>query len=722
MNIIPETPRIAYLGESTVSRTVVQTPFAQSLQLQKSSQDRQAASFSMSNTLENFQTQLTQVLVKNGFAQEQAARLMHAGITRLGDFSRSMLISQALLSNPQLYDRFAKNLRQILLREQNNEQGVKVFLDVMDQILGVDSKQLIEGELAGSHLLEVDRKGNNYQGDGGEKGFPLPVEDLSRLIDKAAPHIPRHLSAAQLRQMQTMMDFSEVSVEEFPQRFAADLYAFSELHKLGMNAAQYLKLSSEVPPLRLVNLLHAVQRLGQHTQGILDLFLTAFEQGESLKDVLEQMELRFGVQRIMQAGSVGGFPGDARTLPMDTQLLTLHEGENVVIDFFGMDRFDGLVPEGRSGFVLFPQNEEFLGNQINLAFLPVGIYYLVAATINSRQKMMTLWKKVVVQARHNREKKAFSEDQKQGQEKNQSPNQSFKPLPNEPTDILPLPSPVDPLSMHFSGDVPKRGLFVGEIVLPLSDVSAVRNAPLLWATNTGIIVTQSEYENGVFPHNALLFRFLAGELVGGDSERRHAVLKLCHSRPFEILDLAIKDFMINAQEKLPIFLGRLNDFFEDLLGLFPAGEKTFETAHELMAREAQAYASGQAHPEMYRVQSREERQRDFVSASYVKGAYAMASVGHVSGALRGLTYASLTNWDDDNQKAVLGEYLENIRNVHFAKAKEPQVRSYYDTHLRHSTGEKLLASPIYKTQGEAFIRSFDFPPVDLPGPAFVVGQ
>lgn len=717
MNTIPETPRITGLAETPVSRTPTQTVIDQSLQAQKYNPQQKQTTFSMTSTFEDFQAQLTNVLLKQGFAHEQAALILKSGVMRLEEFSRSLLLSHALMGNKQLFEQFTKNLKLIQLREQNNEQGIKVYLDVLDHLLNTDTQKMVEEGFAGLHLSASDRKGKGYPAGRTEERFPLPLKEISELMEKSVRHLPRNLSAQQLKQVKDTMDFAALSAEEFPQRFAPDLYAYSELGRRAITLEQYLKLSSEIPPLRLVNLLHVVEKNGQHSQGVLQVFLSAFDRGESLLDVLEQMEIRYGIP-VFDKTSLSNQVGTARVLDMDSLPLTMMQGEDVVIEFLGMDRLDGLVAADRAGFVLLPQQQEILGHSINLSFLPVGVYFLVAATMNTQQKMMTLWKKVIVQGRLKRDQEQDSGQQDgsdSGQDGLQDKNdkqdiadRSFRPLSQMRPDSTPV-------HMDFTGSkVRQKGLFVGEVVLPVSDFSDVKAPGVVRMTNSGLFISHAEYQSGIFPHHAVMFRFLAGEMISTDLRRRHEILKLAYSRPFENLDSAIKDFILAPAEQLKPFLKKLEAFFAELLNLFPAGERTFDVARGLMTREAEAFAGGVPHAEMYENMSREERRREFVSACYSKGAFAMASAGHVSGALKGLTFASLVNWEDENQKAILGEYLENIRNVHFARASLDAVQNHYDTHLRHSSGERLLASPVYREKGEQFVHAFDLPPVDLP--------
>lgn len=713
MATINETPRLPNLSELAVSRTPQQSQVQQSFQAQRYNQHQKQTAFSSSDTLDDFQTQLSNILLKQGFAQDQAAKLVQAGVTRLPEFSRSLLISQVLLGNKQLFERFAKTLRQIMLREQNNEQGIKVYLDVLDQVLNINSQEMIEEELAQTFFQHSEKKSGNYSGQlGSEADFPLPLKDLAQLMQKSAKLLPRHLSTGQIQQMQSAMDFAEVSAEEFPQRFASDLFAFSELSRRGVTLDQYLRLANELPPLRLVNLFQVLENLGQHPTGALQVFLTAFENGETLLDILEQMEIKYGI-------SVPPAPHQAalrqsRHVTMNTDALLMSQGEDVVVDFLGMDRLDGLVSGEKSGFVLFPQREEFPGHTINLNFLPVGVYYLVAATLNSRKKMMTLWKKVIVQNRNG--------EQYLGQETGQSPEQKNRNESQEESKpgfvpgFLPQQESAQALRMDFSAPSPvKKGLFLAEIVLPTQSFSAQADQPVLLMTNSGLIVDREEYSRGNFPHHAVMFRFLAGDMQGTDLRKRHEVLHLASSRAFEKLDVAIRDFLTSTKDKLSDFQKKIEEFFAELLTMFPAGQKTFEVARGLILREAQSLAQDAPNQNLYHAESHEHNQREFVSAVYAKGAYAMAAAGHVAGALRGLTYASLVNWDDENQRAVLGEYIENLKNAHFARAKRETIQNYYDMHLNRGAKEKLLASPLYRNQGEEFIQSFNFPLSDIPG-------
>src|SRR5262249_30824247 len=132
-------------------------------------------------------------------------------------------------------------------------------------------------------------------------------------------------------------------------------------------------------------------------------------------------------------------------------------------------------------------------------------------------------------------------------------------------------------------------------------------------------------------------------------------------------------------------------------------------AKEVFVRESEAFARGEARGETYQVHGVEGDEKKFVASCYAKGGYALASSGDVSGALHGLACASLVDLDASSHQAVLGEYLENLKNMHHAKTNANAVQNYYATHLTHNFDHEIAASPYYTALGKRFVSAVALP-------------
>lgn len=506
------------------------------------------------------------------------------------------------------------------------------------------------------------------------------------------------------------------AVEEFPERFPADAFARNALAKEGLPLNDYVRLASEMPPLKIVNLIALARKQGVDPQVVLQALLASVENGDDLKSVFEAWEGRFTFQATdnsnesskntasektrplfseraasepsqspaqdlrppsseREGASLPGMAsgrldaGSAHVASRSNATLTMTAGEKALLGFAALDARDGVLPDERTGFVVFPQRAAYPGPVLNLAFLPPGVYMVLCAGVNASGQLMNLWRKVVVREREREEQDSHSdafEAQSDGNKKNDE-----QQAPRQP--------PVEtPLTADLSGDMPQLlGRFLGEIVLPLDFLSRDPGELTVLSPSSGIVVTREEFESGAFPHHAVSFRFLTHYLEPEDVWRRHAPLKLRPSLLFDAFDVALKKFSRDPAAQKEAFLSALKVFFGNMTALFPAGEKTFEVARDVFVREVEGYAAGRVSGDNFDVVSLERDGGQFVSACYAKGARTLAAAGDVSGALLGMARATLTALDEGSPKAALGRYLAELRAAHFAKMAAATVSKNY---------------------------------------------
>lgn len=700
-----------------------------------------AAQFSTSGTYRQRQTELRDVLRRYGFAPDQADKLSQLGNLPLKQLSRAVVLSQMLSRDPAAFDDFAKILKNIQGRGRAVDEGVRVFLDAVDRALGEDSRAVTEE--AASRRSEEAVLPRVYSAAGKVNAADAPPEELVREF-VPPPSSGRVATEAQMADFKAEARAFAAAVEEFPERFPADAFARNALAKEGLPLNDYVRLAGEMPPLKIVNLIALARKQGVDPQVVLQALLASVENGDDLKSVFEAWEGRFTFPATDNSNESSkntasektrplfseratsdspqssgqdlrppsperegdSFPGmtsgrldagAAHTASRSNATLTMTAGEKAMLGFAALDARDGVLPDERTGFVVFPQRAAYPGPVLNLAFLPPGVYMVLCAGVNASGQLMNLWRKVVVREREEQDSHSdMFEAQSDENKKNDEQQASRRP-------------PVEmPLTADLSGDMPQLlGRFLGEIILPLDFLSRDPGELAVLSPSSGIVVTREEFESGAFPHHAVSFRFLTHYLEPEDVWRRHAPLKLRPSLLFDAFDVALKNFSRDPVAQKGIFLSALKVFFENMMALFPAGEKTFAVARDVFEREVEGYAAGRVSGDNFDVVSLERDGGQFVSACYAKGARTLAAAGDVSGALLGMARATLTALDEGSPKAALGRYLAELRAAHFAKMAATAVSKNYADDIIAGVGSAGMAGDT--GLAEIFIKALALP-------------
>lgn len=688
---------------------VHQTPTTQKYNSNQTGQ----ALVSTSNAYRQHQTELTDMLKSFGFDADKAFKLAQIGHLNLKNLTRSLLIAQMLTREPALFDEFAKTLKNITSRGQNLEEGVRAFLDKLDRILGQDTRTLAEAALKGKNYEVESVLNKNYSqnqhGQTGERNFS---ENLARDLGPKffESHRNAPLNPRQFAEFDAFLQFFKSSMDEFPGRYHVDAYAQNELGAKGLSLENYLKLASEVPPLRLVNLLALAEKQGVSPQEICKTLLDAQLRGEDLGEVMTRLENQHNAATLGKfSNPLFSLDAGPQTVPLSAMPLTLTEGQKLALSFYALDAFDGLLHADKCGFVIYPQKSEHPGQTLDLSHLPVGVYYVLLAGLNSKNKILNFWMKVIVEKkRRDDEGEEKTPDQKNGEsetEKNDGGGGKDQgALPDFATSAPALQK--DFVSADFgAGKLSLLGPFLGEIVMPLDYMNRDPSELVILSPGSGIVVSPEEFASGVFTHNAVVFRFLANHIEATDLKKRHQLLSLKMSPEFAQFEKALKEFNLDPRAKIGAFHSELATFFDRLTALFPQGRESFKVARGVFEREADAFAGGVAGGAEFKVESSEGDAKKFLAAAYAKGGYALAAGGDVPGALNGLAKATLCDLSDTSHKAALGEYLENLKNVHYAKAQASDVQAQYDTHLFHRYGETIQASPYFSEMGEKFVKA-----------------
>jgi hypothetical protein len=223
--------------------------------------------------------------------------------------------------------------------------------------------------------------------------------------------------------------------------------------------------------------------------------------------------------------------------------------------------------------------------------------------------------------------------------------------------------------------------------------------------DSGLIVSQDEFEKGTFTHNSVTFRFLTNYIETTELKRRHQLLRLQHSPIFADFDTAVRGFMKNPQAELEQFKTDLTDFFKRLSELFPAGEQSLKVAESVFLREAENFAKGETGEELYAVKGFEGNKQKFMASCYAKGGYSLAASGDVTGALQGLAYATIVDLDEAQHKAALGDYLENLKKLHFAKTTAKNMEEFYATHLSHTFDRDAAVQTYSSDLADHFVKA-----------------
>lgn len=699
------------------------------------------ALLSTSSTYREFQSELLRKLEGVGFTSEQSLKLAQIGNLSVRQFTRATVLGQLLMHDPGAFDGFVGTLKNVVNRGKNVQDGVRVFMDGVDRLFGSDSREVTEEVLKNRdpELNAVTKRNYAPHSRPGEiRGFERQLVDETDLRAMAAA---RPAAVNDTAAFAEYVRFFNNSMEEFPTRFHVDAYAQNELAKHGLPLDDYVKLAGEIPPLRILNLLAKAAAAGQAPEAILKTLLAAYENGEDLNSLLNAMERTYGAEKSFAETGGGVLKSPARPFSADFYgassavprergaspakappdassagsitasnpsprsvsaapgaTVEVSRGDNVFVEFLAMGTKDGVLPTERTAALVIPPRAEIPGQAFNTAFLPVGAYMVMFAGVDSANRLMNLWMKVIVRESENEEEPApryEDEGRKDGDASDRPPRK--KP-------------PEDFLKPDFSGAIPILvGPFLGEIVLPLDFLSR-DPGELAVVSSEGVVVSREEYERGVFPHHAVTFRFLANHVVTGDPLRRNAPLTLAPSAAFEKFDALMTRFLKDPRAEVASFESGLKDFFLGLASSFPAGVKTFEVARELFLREAKAYAEGGNHDALYDAVSLEKNGALFVSACYAKGACALAAAGDVSGALGGFARAAFTDLGG-SRKSGLGEYLKNLSGIRYAREKSESVRAAYASQAAYGFSDGVTSAGT-EGIGEKFLKA-----LALSGPA-----
>ena len=661
--------------------------------------------------------ELQTLLEGNGFTPEQAQKISQVGHLSPQQFARTVLIARTLIKDPKLFDQFIKVLKNIGTRGQNIQEGIRVFLDGTDQVLEFNTRQLVEESMPPEPQLIAaitarDSGSGRAQPDTASFENHLGKDiDLKTMLARGTHQMTSKNSV----DFQSTVEFITASMDEFPSRFHIDVFSQSALADRGLNLNDYVKLASDIPPLRLINLLTAAEKQGQPAQTILTTLLTAQNDGENVLELFKALEQRYSpatalntpaLTRAQGPSFFGKTAEEPRQVPFSSAPLTIKEGDAMLLSFVALDTKDGLIAPEKTGSVLFPQNTAQHGNMINLAQLPTGIYFVMMAGLDAKNKMINLWKKIIVEKRDERDPDAWQ--QKSDQDKDQKERKD-----SAQKDAMAV-SPPDAVTMTFSAPAPAQqraedSRIFGQIVFPLDFTNYDSADFVVVSPETGLIVAEDEFRHGVFSHNAVTFRFLTNHMAPLDFRKRHGLLHLNESALFARFDADVKKFLLSPQTAIVEFQNDLDFFFTGLAHHFPAGAQTFAVAHTVFAHEAKAFADGRSSGEQYEVKGFEGNDKKFMASCYAKGGYALASSGDVAGALHGMTYASLIDMNDSSHQAALGEYLENLKNVHHAKTTIDSVQNYYGTHLMHNFDSAIATSPYYTELGHSFVNAVALP-------------
>lgn len=657
--------------------------------------------------------ELETLLQDNGFTTEQARKIARIGHLSSQQFTRTLLLSRTLVKEHNLFEKFVHVLKTMGARGQNVQEGIRVFLDNADRILDFNTRKIVEENSPPDHHI-VTTVTPRESGSGKTQSEGRSFEnylgrdiDLKLLLAKS----PQQMTSKNVFDFQNAVDFVMASMDEFPDRFHIDVFSQSALSQRGLAMNDYVKLASEIPPLRLINMLTQAEQQGQSTQTILNTLLTAQNQGENVLELFTALEQRFAPTALAQSsildrGAIPSFFSKTMVEPRHASFtsapLIMKEGDAVLLQFVALDSKEGLIAPEKTGSVFFPQSSEQPGNSVNLSQLPVGIYFVMMAGLDSKNKMINLWKKIIVEKRDERDPDEWQKNEKQ-EKHDKEAQQESSDLP--PADSVTLS--FTPSTEHKNSEGASR--FLGQIVFPLDFAHRDASDFVVVSPETGMVVSEDEFNRGIFSHHAVTFRFLTNHVAPLDLKKRHGLLHLNESTLFVRFDADLKRFLDSPKTEIEEFQQGLEEFFNGLTEHFPAGQQTFAVAREVFAREAKAFAEGNAVGEQYEVQGFEGSNQKFMASCYAKGGYALASSGDVSGALQGMTYASLVDMSDSSHQAALGEYLENLKNMHHAKTTKDSVQNYYGTHLMHNFDSAIATSPYYTELGHSFVNAVALP-------------
>lgn len=730
---------------------------AASAETNRAIQYKNGAAFTTTGAYREFQSRVMQLLGENGFTAQQAQQLSDVAQLSIEQVVRSLVIAKQLQTRRDIFDSYTRVLKMIVALNRNSQQGLDNFLAGLERLLGTNTKQLLQ-QLRESYQRTPPRQSSDQSEtaskSGGQEQGKVPtqetrqgmsdfevalykdigkqvaqkaqagvtsqmdhqLEEAVKIFKRVQPHIKQQMTASQSQIVSDFHLLAETSLEEFPKRYHVDLLAFSEFSRYNVTLDTYLKLASEVSPLRLLNLLVIAKQKGHDVQSVINSLVSMQNSGGSLKDAMNQLEHQFGMTAPKEGQTA------TKVASIMAKEITMEQGEELDLQFMAFDTTKGIVPEAKSGFVVFPQGHEYTGNALQLAYLPVGAYMIMAKAMDDNNVMMNMWIKVIVRDRERRKQREQSEKfnkefKKQGQqqedqqddaeEKNQTKRDEVHGVMMEgPEHLETERAPVS------SSDAPAifeeqpsnyRGPFLGEVTLPFDYLKRSAEDLLIVSNESGIIIDPEEFYSGSFEHNAVTFRFLANHLEPMDRVKRHQLLNFKKTPQFEQFNDSLVRFVRRPKFELEQWKNTIDDFFKYLQELFPAGKDTFHLAQRFFSDESEKFANGEQSREQFQNVSFEQVRDQFVAGIYEKGGYALAAAGDVAAALKSMSFASLVDLSDQNRTANLGEYLSEIKQQYDRGDGAPVANKRYAMHLNHNIAHQLLANPYYKDQGRKLL-------------------
>ncbi|MCP5464136.1 MAG: hypothetical protein H7A33_03835 [Deltaproteobacteria bacterium] len=717
---------------------------------QSAIQYKQGALFSTTDGFKEFQSHFTKLLQANGFNPQQANQFLDLLELPNDELNRVFLIAQALQKNNKVFDSYITSLKNIVLRGENIRPGLKGFLDALEVLIGREKLSHLKAEIQTPKIhtaaTQGEQKPTQAQQNQNPEKIAHPNEFEKSLIQNLNEQLSRSSSTNSLNQrahdlentlrqianlnkgnaiqipqeridrIQEFLRFADVSIKEFPNRYQTDLFAYAHLSELGLSQEKYLQLSSEISPLRLLNLLVAAKAKGHQPQAIINTLSQTFENGGSIKDVIRNLENQYNVLTPKNPD------GSERIIPVNAQTATISEGEHALLSFLGLDTNSGIISSEKSSFVIFPQKHEYAGNLLQLAHLPVGTYMIMAKAINDNNEMMTMWVKLLVESRKKKAfdksfrdfekelQKAKKDNQEQSadqQNHNQNKQQNFEQNNSQdqsPSSFVPTSSEPE-VSVQISQNQPSnfKGPYLGEVILPLDYLTRDCHDLHIVAPETGLITSIDEFTEGVFENNAVVFRFLTNHIEDADLIKRHNLIVPKSSRIFEDFSNNMENFAARPKEELESWKKDIVNFFDSLKSAFPQGSQSFEIAQKFFSQESEKFAEGKLDGEIYQNHSLENDKDKFLKAFYAKGSYALAASGNIKGALQGMSYASLIDLSDQNATANLGSYLDDIRHQFYTKEQDQKLQKFYEMHLSHEIDKKLRANLFHHKTGKDYV-------------------
>lgn len=677
------------------------------------------AEFTMTGSYKQYHAKLANLFTNYGLPASQAETLADLGKLQADHLIRIIIVAQHLARNQALTKQLTELVKRISTNGKNIQAGLKTFLDGLEDMLGIDSQSLIE------QARRNDRKNTtqtNTPSTSETKAVNLQSEahfykdiqqhlsnaGLSDLSDDKFTELmallnqikqnqtnkASELTAEQTLKLQNFLQIASQSIEEFPDRFHHDLYGLAKLLQKGASSETYLKLVHDVSPARLINLLFMAEKSGHQSRSILDSLITVHNSGGSVLDAVKNLEYQY--DPLMRLG-----PRHIAQGKLEREII-MEQGSARKLSFLAFDSEEGLITPEKSGFVLYPQNFHYTGNSMDLGFLPAGSYLFMLVGYNFKNQMIQHWIKIIVTERDKRKNQKSFDEFKQDLDRNNDEDSSHSNQ-NKPS---PPPDSDGGVRISFEHQPPQfNGQFLGEVVLPFDLMNHNADDLLILSPKTGIVLSPEEFYEGNFFNNAVAFRFLTPQIKSPDITKRHAMLNLNPSRAFEAYNKGLRNFVLNPGLQLEDWKKTLTDFFENLRSLFPDGKETFAIAERFFTEQSEAFAQGTLSGEIYENTTLEKNQDRFLSAFFSKGAYALARAGDVSGAIHGMSFASLIDLNNPYPHTVLGNYLDEVRKNYYTHESNIENTSLYDTHIRHHLGKRLQITPYFQDLGRQFIKA-----------------